>query len=95
MGWVIAGNIPNQFMTHLSAVNHNSVSLLSNNKDINCLMEKFWQWEELENNNIVNTEDELAEKIFRDTTEILENGSFQVSMLLKTPTENCKFIYFS
>lgn len=43
-----------------------------------------------EDNKKFSTEDELVEQIFSLTTKILDDGSYQVDMTLKTPKENLK-----
>ncbi|XP_025836105.1 uncharacterized protein LOC112906362 [Agrilus planipennis] len=54
-------------------------------------MERFWEVEDVScSNKIRNCEEELAENIFNKTTKILEDGSFQVTMLLKTSNEHVK-----
>lgn len=90
-GWVIAGRLSEEFIGVLNATeNIYNVSLLSNSWDINKMMERFWESEEITFNTANTVENELSETIFKNTTRVLGDGSFQVDMLLKTNREHEK-----
>lgn len=67
------------------------MSLLTHtDSSIENLVSKFWSLEEISSKKYLSKDDQLAEDIFHTTTLILDNGSFQVNLPMKTPTENLK-----
>lgn len=71
LGWVIAGPVSIQ-----NCLTNFNVSLFSRTCDINELIPRFWQLEEVSNKHFLSPEDKLCEKIFMKTTTHLQNGSF-------------------
>lgn len=79
LGWVIGGPIPE---TRRS--NNVAVSLFSHiDYDINELMPKFWQLEEVNTKRFMSQEDKICETIFTKTTKRLIDGRFQVDLPLR------------
>ncbi|KAJ8910531.1 hypothetical protein NQ315_013494 [Exocentrus adspersus] len=75
LGWVVAGSVPiSKCVTNLS------VTLFARTEDVNELIPKFWNLEEVTSKRLLSPEDKLSEQIFVDTTKRLENGSFQVNL---------------
>ncbi|XP_056647235.1 uncharacterized protein LOC130451905 [Diorhabda sublineata] len=96
LGWIIAGTIP-------SSASFNSVNIQNNdsvftscnhisisNKDLSSSLSKFWEQEEIPSKSILSSDDELAETIFQNSTQILENSRFQVNFPLKSEKEHHK-----
>lgn len=97
-GWIIAGSVPYR-NDNLSHVNHSvtieeSVSLFSQNNlsnlELDNALTNFWRIEEVSVKAHLTPDEELAEEIFKKGTKILENGSFQVDLPLKSPNEPYK-----
>ncbi|XP_057659301.1 uncharacterized protein LOC130895773 [Diorhabda carinulata] len=96
LGWIIAGTIPNSASFNsvniqnndsvFTSCNHISIS----NKDLSSSLSKFWEQEEIPSKSILSSDDELAETIFQNSTQILENGRFQVNFPLKSEKEHHK-----
>ena len=84
-GWVIAGPISNNYCS-----SNVSVSLCSHTCNINELIPKFWQLEEITNKHFLSPEDKLCEQMFVDNTKHLQNGSFQVNLPLRSQNEHLK-----
>lgn len=93
LGWIIAGNIPyNLTCSHISTQKDcTNVSLLVQTSQLDNLLQKFWSLEDIPNSeNLLSSEDEFTEKIFKETTQVLENGSYQVNFPLKNDKEHLK-----
>lgn len=97
LGWVIAGSIPHQTL-NVSQVNHavplqseDCVALLSNT-ELNTALTKFWNIEDIPTPSIksLTPDEKMAEDIFVKTTKVLKDGSFQVDLPFKSPTEYLK-----
>ncbi|XP_056637683.1 uncharacterized protein LOC130445821 [Diorhabda sublineata] len=96
LGWMIAGTIPNSASFNsvniqnndsvFTSCNHISIS----NKDLSSSLSKFWEQEEIPSKSILSSDDELVETIFQNSTQILENGRFQVNFPLKSEKEHHK-----
>lgn len=95
LGYIIGGPIPIQAIAYNSRENYtentnNTCFFLQQYPDDNFL-QKFWTIEDLPTNKqILKPEDEQAETMFKDTTLILQNGSFQVNLPLKSAQEHIK-----
>ncbi|KAJ8963040.1 hypothetical protein NQ314_005595 [Rhamnusium bicolor] len=76
LGWVIGGSTPQSCISHLNVTE--TVSLFTSTVEINDLMQRFWALEEVPQGQVLSSEDELSEQIFKDTTKILKNGRFQL-----------------
>lgn len=48
--------------------------------DVNEVIPRFWQMEELTNQKFLSANDKLCEKLFVNSTKRLEDGSFQVDL---------------
>lgn len=98
LGWVIAGNVPIHTKTtrHTSLLTTHSVNLVQTRDfenykpSVESLLQKFWSLEEIPEKPQVSEEDEIVEKIFISTTTILKDGSYQINVPLKSPTEHLK-----
>lgn len=85
LGWLIGGPVNTQnYVTNLN------VTLFSHSEDVNELIPKFWQLEELSTKRFLSPEDKVCEKIFLDSTIRVQNGSFQVNLPLVNKTEYTK-----
>lgn len=81
--------IMNDLTPHINNA-QGAVSMFIQSSEISSLdnlMQRFWNIEEVSESSVKTVEDELAENIFCSTTKILANGSFQVDLPLKSPTE--------
>lgn len=87
LGWVIGGpisrNDSNCFL-------NSNISLFSKISDLNEFIPKFWRVEEIPHKHFLSPDDKIADKIFSETTKVLDNGSFQVNLPLKTENEHLK-----
>lgn len=84
LGWVIGGPM----MTNQdSIVSHTH---LSRSLDLNEIIPKFWQLEEVQSKRILSPQDKACESVFTETTNRLTSGRFQVNLPLKTPDEDLK-----
>lgn len=91
LGWVIAGNAPissyQRDFQNCNRTAHSSVSMFVNTTDqpssLETLVEKFWALEEVPQTKIRSEEEQRAEEIFLSTTQILENGRYQVDLPFK------------
>lgn len=97
LGYVVSGSVPNKVLSKSNLKNSNvsffiqgSSELDNSNDDLNQLLPKFWQLEEVEINSKLSVEDIQCEKIFTDTTKVLENGQFQVNLPLKNENDFLK-----
>ncbi|XP_056637704.1 uncharacterized protein LOC130445841 [Diorhabda sublineata] len=96
LGWMIAGTIPNSAsFNSVNIQNNDSVFTSCNHisiskKDLSSSLSKFWEQEEIPSKSILSFDDELAETIFQNSTQILENGRFQVNFPLKSEKEHHK-----
>ncbi|KAJ8977063.1 hypothetical protein NQ317_017225 [Molorchus minor] len=105
LGWIIGGvfsqNLPFSPKIQTSVLSVNDIPTNSNSsivlfsrmeetESIEKIVSKFWSIEELPHKITLSREDELAESIFLKTTKILENGSYQVDLPLKSGSENTK-----
>lgn len=96
-GWVVAGNLPVSYLqsrksTSCLCINCPKVSLSVQSQEtyLDQLITNFWTMEEIPSVITFTPEEELAEKIFVSTTKLLENGTFQVNLPLKSVEENIK-----
>lgn len=86
LGWVLGGSVK---FEQESAMSNLSVALFSRvDPDINNLIPKFWQLEEISNKRIFSPEDKMAEKIFSESTKRDINGKFVVNLPLKKDIQN-------
>lgn len=76
LGYILAGNLP-----HRREPNSTVSSFMTrcDNKSLSSLVEKFWQIEEIPNNNPIK-QDSICEKHFSKTTTRNEQGRFVVSL---------------
>ncbi|KAJ8978628.1 hypothetical protein NQ317_011260, partial [Molorchus minor] len=91
LGWVVAGRVhsSNSLSDHYSTSIHLSYEPQEHH-NLDSLLTKFWNIEEIPQKSPSSLEEEYAENIFVSTSTILQNGSFQVDLPLKTPSENLK-----
>lgn len=86
LGWVLGGSVK---FEKGGSVSNLSVSLFSKiDPDINNLIPKFWQLEEISNKRILSPEDKMAEKIFSESTKRDSNGKYVVNLPLKRDIQN-------
>ncbi|XP_030757297.1 uncharacterized protein LOC115883123 [Sitophilus oryzae] len=79
-GWVVCGSAPIKSSKVMQGCNLN-VSLHCQSLDnINELIPKFWQLEELSKEKILTGEEKLCEQRFVESVKRLENGKFQVDL---------------
>ncbi|KAJ8974051.1 hypothetical protein NQ317_016289 [Molorchus minor] len=92
LGWIIAGKLPANLTSHVSAFvdPQTDISLFTHTSDLDNLLTKFWSVEEILDEPVLSSDDLLAEDIFKTTTRILENGSYQVNLPLKSHNEHTK-----
>lgn len=89
LGWIVTGKIPRAVAKNILDVNtqvqFSQVSLIScvQENDLNKLVSKFWQTEEIPSTVIRTPENDLAESIFINTTQILPSQTYQVNLPLK------------
>lgn len=78
-GWIVGGNVssPSNHCSNLS------VSLFSNSPNLEVLIPQFWRLEEVSNTRHMSPEDQISEKIYKDTTKRLESGVFEVRLPIK------------
>lgn len=89
-GWIIAGKVSHTcFMTTTPPKSTNASLCLQTDNIDDCLT-RFWSVENIPDTPISSPEDQLAETIFKETTRILPNGSYQINMPLKSDTEYLK-----
>ncbi|KAJ8976397.1 hypothetical protein NQ317_003947 [Molorchus minor] len=86
LGWIIAGPVSKEIISAHSI----NISLFSSTCDINELMPRFWQLEEVANKRFLSPQDKQCETLFINTTKRLENGSFQVDLPLLSPDAHLK-----
>ena len=94
LGWIVAGKIPQIYAVAntcaIQKTRNQNISLITtfqSDHQLDNLLTKFWNIEELSEPIIQSKEDELVDTIFKSTTKILDNGRFQVNIPLKTPSE--------
>lgn len=85
LGWLIAGTVP-----HSNFVTNLSIALCTQQKDLNELIPRFWQMEEVISKRFLSPEDKVCEQIFLNSTKRLENGSFQVNLPLRSDNEHLR-----
>lgn len=85
LGWIVAGKAPVIFSHNYLNLTDNSLSMSvqSSEQNLENVVEKFWHLEDVPSTHLLNADEELAEKIFSETTQILPDGSFQVDLPLK------------
>lgn len=77
LGWIIAGPIPQSCYTNLS------LSLFTHSQNIEELIPKFWQLEELSSKRFLSPEDKHCEEKFINSVKRTESGNFQVDLPLR------------
>lgn len=103
LGWILGGTFPqnsrqqngfSHLVTGSSARNvQPSVSLFVQSPDNNSLesmVTKFWSMEEIHTKAPLSLDDEKAEACFKNSAQILEDGTYQVDLPLKSPSENLR-----
>lgn len=93
LGWIMGGSYvqsPALYKSVHSCSNLN-VSLLTQTKSsLGTLVSRFWSIEKIATEKYLSEEDQITENIFKSTTLVLDDGSFQVDLPLKSPKENLK-----
>lgn len=97
LGWIVAGNIPHYCSLHTYSLSHLSLCNLTqdipnspSNSELENFLTQFWNQEEIPEKHSLNPEDEQIEQLFTSTSKILLDGSYQVDIPLKSPTEHLK-----
>ncbi|KAJ8977461.1 hypothetical protein NQ317_000038 [Molorchus minor] len=85
LGYLIGGQVPTE-----SVVSNVRISLFSKIEELNELLPKFWQIEEVQNERFLSPEDTLAENIFASSTFRLEDGSFQIDLPMRNNSDYTK-----
>ncbi len=98
LGWIIGGRYSCSSGREGKIVEENAVSFFTKamasseeeNVELDRLIVKFWETEDVPESKTRSAEAELAEKIFKDTTKRVESGMFQVDIPLKEVDGNKK-----
>lgn len=88
LGWLVCGSAPaNPFINSNSGSNSDVSLFCQNLEDVNEIIPRFWQLEEVTNKHFLSPEDKACEQHFTSTVQRLANGQFQVDLPLRAPDE--------
>ncbi|XP_066153587.1 uncharacterized protein [Euwallacea fornicatus] len=98
LGWIVAGAVPARCLTSsVDTYSLNSHCAFNGRAEtqvqeetLDSLLTRFWNMEEIPSNPPLSVENALSEEIFTSTTKVLENGSFQIDIPLKSSKEHQK-----
>lgn len=83
LGWIVAGPIPNQNCCL-------NVSLFTQADNVNELIPRFWQLEELSTTQFLSPEDKICEQKYLSTVKRTGSGAFQVNLPLREENDYLK-----
>lgn len=98
LGWLVCGSAPvasnNSQNSNNAFISENfmNVNLFCQSTDLNVdkIIPKFWQLEEVTSQKFISADDKLCEKIFLESHRRLEDGSFQVDLPMRKQDDHLK-----
>lgn len=78
LGWILSGEISESHATTIT------VSSFHTQIEIDSLLRKFWELEEIPNETVMSEEDQWCENFFRNTHQRQENGKYLVQLPLRS-----------
>ncbi|KAJ8943589.1 hypothetical protein NQ318_006591, partial [Aromia moschata] len=88
LGWILGGSIKCNSQFESSVSQCNVILFTQTLSDINHLIPKFWQMEEISTKRILSIEDKICENLFSTTTTQSPEGKFIVNLPLKNSLGN-------